>query len=54
MEGYSALIVMALLCAFCVRWAAVKLRLPAPTRSAVMVVFALVALTLFGKHLNGG
>jgi hypothetical protein len=52
MEGILALGVMALLCAFCVRWAAARLRLSSPTRMAVIVVFVLVALALYGQHLN--
>jgi hypothetical protein len=52
MEGLLALGVTALLCAFCVRWVAARLRLPAPTRTAVIVVFVLVALALYGQTLN--
>lgn len=51
-EGIIGLVVVSLLAAFCIRWAAVKLRLPMPTRSAVLIVFVLVALTMFGDHLR--
>jgi hypothetical protein len=53
MEGYIALVVTALLCAFCVRWVASRLRMSAPARSTVMIIFVLVVLALFGRHLNG-
>ncbi|RKS72286.1 hypothetical protein BZB76_5107 [Actinomadura pelletieri DSM 43383] len=53
MEGILALIVVSLLAAFCIRWAAVRLRLPMPTRVAVITVFVLVVLTMYGNHLRG-
>ncbi|HEY8482796.1 MAG TPA: hypothetical protein VIL71_23520 [Spirillospora sp.] len=52
-EGILGLVVVSLLAAFCVRWAAVRLRLPMPTRSSVIVVFVLVVLALWGRSLNG-
>lgn len=52
MEGILSLAVMALLCAFCVRWAAVRLRVPAPTRMAVVIVFVLVALAMWGQSMR--
>ncbi|WP_176611447.1 hypothetical protein [Actinomadura sp. WMMB 499] len=51
MEGIAALVVTALLVSFAIRWAAVKMRLPMPTRIAVITVFVLVALTLYGSQL---
>ncbi|MFC4056352.1 MULTISPECIES: hypothetical protein [Actinomadura] len=51
-EGMIGLVVVALLATFCVRWAAVRLRLPMPTRSAVLIVFVLVAMTMFGNHMR--
>ncbi|GAA4241563.1 hypothetical protein GCM10022254_70940 [Actinomadura meridiana] len=53
MEGILALVVVSLLAAFCIRWAAVRLRLPMPTRVAVITVFVLVVLTLYGDQLRG-
>ena len=53
MEGILALVVVSLLAMYCVRWAAVRMRLPAPTRMAVVIVFVLVVLTLYGEHLRG-
>ncbi|QXJ24129.1 hypothetical protein AGRA3207_005388 [Actinomadura graeca] len=53
MEGILSLVVISLLAAFCVRWAAVRLRVPAPTRVAVIIVFVLVVGALYGEHLNG-
>ncbi|MFD0691858.1 hypothetical protein [Actinomadura fibrosa] len=52
MEGILSLIVVSLLAAFCVRWAAIRLRIPAPTRVAVITVFVLVVGALYGQHLN--
>ncbi|GAA2306885.1 hypothetical protein GCM10010402_78160 [Actinomadura luteofluorescens] len=52
MEGILTLIVVSLLAAFCVRWAAVRLRLPMPGRAAVIIVFVIVVLALFGQHLR--
>lgn len=52
MEGILGLVVVSLLAAFCVRWAAVRLRLPMPTRLSVIIVFVLVVLTLYGQHLS--
>ncbi|WUH97950.1 hypothetical protein OHR68_31240 [Spirillospora sp. NBC_00431] len=52
MEGILALVVVSLLAMYCVRWAAVRLRLPMPTRMAVLTVFVLVVLTLYGDQLR--
>ncbi|MGI5204427.1 hypothetical protein ACQEU6_22945 [Spirillospora sp. CA-108201] len=52
MEGILALIVVALLAAFCVRWAAGRLRLSVPARAAVIIVFVIVVLALYGEHLR--
>ncbi|MBD2896092.1 hypothetical protein amrb99_50340 [Actinomadura sp. RB99] len=52
-EGLLSLAVVALLAAFCVRWVAVKLRMPMPTRAAVIIVFVLVVGALYGEHLRG-
>ncbi|MEV5575640.1 hypothetical protein AB0L06_36855 [Spirillospora sp. NPDC052269] len=52
MQALLALIVTGLLVAFCVRWVAARLKLGSPTRMAVIVVFALVALALFGHQLG--
>ncbi|MFC6882790.1 MULTISPECIES: hypothetical protein [Actinomadura] len=52
MEGILALCVMALLAAFCIRWAAVRMRMQAPTRAAVIIVFVLVVLALWGQSMR--
>ncbi|GGU07982.1 MULTISPECIES: hypothetical protein [Actinomadura] len=52
MEGILALIVVSLLAAFCVRWAAVRLRLSMPARAAVITVFVIVVLAMYGEHLR--
>ncbi|MFI6518556.1 hypothetical protein ACIBF1_23575 [Spirillospora sp. NPDC050679] len=52
MEGIILLAVVALLAAFCVRWAASRMRLAAPTRMAVIIVFVLVVLALWGQSLK--
>ncbi|MFI0409884.1 MULTISPECIES: hypothetical protein [Actinomadura] len=52
MEGILALVVVSLLATFCVRWVAVRLRLPMPTRVAVLTVFVLVVLTMYGNYLR--
>lgn len=52
MDGIVTLVLLALLAAFCIRWIAVRLRFPAPTTSAVAVVFVLVVLALWGQSLN--
>ncbi|WP_165975591.1 hypothetical protein [Actinomadura rubrisoli] len=53
MEGILSLVVMSLLATFCVRWAAVRLRVNVPTKVAVIIVFVLVAGALYGQHVNG-
>jgi hypothetical protein len=52
MSGIVTLVLLALLCAFIVRRVAVRLRLPAPTTSAIVVVFVLVVAALYGQSLN--
>jgi predicted PurR-regulated permease PerM len=52
MDGILSLAVVAVLCAFVVRWAATRLRLPVPGRVAVITVFVLVVLALWGQTLN--
>lgn len=52
MDGIVTLVLLALLAAFCLRWAAARLRMPAPTTSAVVIVFALVVLALWGQSLK--
>jgi predicted PurR-regulated permease PerM len=52
MEGILALIVVALLGSFCVRWAASRMRLPIPARASVLIVFVLVVLALWGQSLE--
>ncbi|GLZ14467.1 hypothetical protein Acsp04_47020 [Actinomadura sp. NBRC 104425] len=52
MEGILALTVTALLCAYCVRWVAGKLRLTVPTRMAVIIVFVIAVLALYGQTLR--
>ncbi|WP_165495376.1 hypothetical protein [Actinomadura roseirufa] len=52
MEGILSLGVIALLATFCVRWAAIRLRVPAPTRFAVISVFVLTVGALYGQHVN--
>jgi hypothetical protein len=49
MSGIVELVLLALLCAFVVRWVATKTRLPAPTVSAVVIVFVLTVLALWGQ-----
>ncbi|MFC4910788.1 hypothetical protein [Actinomadura gamaensis] len=53
MQALLTLLVMGLLAAFCVRWVAVRLRVNAPTRTAVITVFVLVVLALFGRQFGG-
>ncbi|MBW8485748.1 hypothetical protein [Actinomadura parmotrematis] len=53
MEGIIALVVVALLAAFCIRWAMIRMHLNPPARNAILVVFVLVVLALWGQHLNG-
>ncbi|WP_018656043.1 hypothetical protein [Actinomadura flavalba] len=53
MEGLLSLAVVAVLAAFAVRWAAGKLRLPVPGKSAVIIIFVLVALAMWGQDING-
>jgi predicted PurR-regulated permease PerM len=52
MEGILSLVVVALLGAFVVRWVATRLRLPVPGRAAVIIVFVLVVLALWGQSLD--
>ncbi|ROO91290.1 hypothetical protein EDD29_9043 [Actinocorallia herbida] len=52
MDGIVTLVLLAILATFCIRWAAVKLRLPAPMASSVAIVFVLVVLGLWGETLK--
>ncbi len=52
MDGIVMLVLLALLAAFCIRWLAVRMRLPAPTTSAVIVVFVIVVLALWGQAMG--
>ncbi|GAB2814696.1 hypothetical protein GCM10022221_10720 [Actinocorallia aurea] len=52
MDGIVMLALLAILAAFCVRWLALRLRLPAPLASSVAIVFVLVVLALWGETLN--
>ncbi|GLZ05936.1 hypothetical protein Acsp03_34020 [Actinomadura sp. NBRC 104412] len=52
MEGILSLAVVAVLGAFVVRWTASRLRLPVPGRAAVITVFVLVVLALWGQSLD--
>ena len=49
MTGIITLVLLALLCAFVLRWLARRLRVRMPTYFAVFVVFALVVLALWGQ-----
>jgi uncharacterized membrane protein (DUF4010 family) len=49
MTGVITLMVLALLCAFCIRWVSQRTRMPVPTRAAVVIVFVLVVLALYGQ-----
>ncbi|MCW2902494.1 MAG: hypothetical protein JWO67_4759 [Streptosporangiaceae bacterium] len=52
MTGIITLIVLALLCAYCLRWASQRMRLPVPAYMAVIIVFVLVVLALYGQTLR--
>jgi hypothetical protein len=52
MDGIVTLVLLAILAAFCIRWVAVRLRLPAPLASTVMVIFVIVVLALWGQSLR--
>ncbi|MFC5748672.1 hypothetical protein [Actinomadura rugatobispora] len=52
MEGILALIVVALLGSFCVRWAAGRMRLPIPARASVLIVLVLTILLFWGNSMN--
>ena len=49
MSGIVELVLLALLTAFVIRWVAIKTRIPAPTVSAVVIVFVLTVLALWGQ-----
>jgi uncharacterized membrane protein (DUF4010 family) len=51
-SGIITLVVLALLCAFCLRWVSRRVRLPMPTYVAVFIVFVLVVLALYGRTLD--
>lgn len=50
MSGIITLVLLALLCAYVLRWLGRRLRLGVPTYFAVFVVFALVVLALWGQN----
>jgi uncharacterized membrane protein (DUF4010 family) len=52
MTGLITLMVLALLCAFGIRWVSQRTRMPVPTRMAVVIVFVLVVLALYGQTLG--
>lgn len=53
MAGIVVLVLLALLCAYGLRWISGRARLPtAPTFTAVIVVFVLVVLALYGQSLK--
>jgi hypothetical protein len=52
MSGITTLALLSILCIFCVRWLARRLRLPTPAANAVAVVFVLVVLALWGRQLR--
>jgi hypothetical protein len=49
MSGIVELVLLALLAAFVIRWVALRFRIPAPTVSAVVIVFVLTVLALWGQ-----
>lgn len=52
MQSLLTLVVTGLLVAFAVRWAARKMKVNVPGRMAVIIVFGIVALALFGHQLG--
>jgi hypothetical protein len=52
MSGIITLAVLAILCVFCIRWVTGRLRVPTPAANAIVVVFVLVVLALWGQHLR--
>jgi hypothetical protein len=52
MSGIITLAVLAILCVFCIRWVTKRLRLPTPAGNAIIVVFVLVVLAMWGRHLR--
>lgn len=51
MSGITILVLLAFLCAIGLRKASGRLGVSAPSYSAVFIVFALVALALYGQSL---
>ena len=49
MSGIVELVLLALLAAFVIRWVSIRIRMPAPTTSAVVIVFVLTVLALWGQ-----
>jgi hypothetical protein len=47
-----ALLVVAILCAYCIRWVSVRLRIPVPAYLTVIFVFVLVVAALYGRTLD--
>ncbi|MBC6460112.1 hypothetical protein [Actinomadura sp. HBU206391] len=50
--GLISLIVIAILCAYCIRWVSLRMRLPVPAYLTVILVFVLVVAALYGRTLN--
>jgi fructose-specific phosphotransferase system IIC component len=51
-SGLITLIVLAILCAYCIRWVSQRMRLPAPAYLTVILVFVLVVAALYGRTLG--
>ncbi|WP_344823792.1 hypothetical protein [Actinocorallia longicatena] len=52
MDGIVMLVLLAILCAFVVQKVTGWLRLSTPARGAIMIVFVLVVLALWGQSLK--
>lgn len=52
MSGIVVLLLLALLCAYGLRWISGRMRLPAPAFAAIIIVFILVVAALYGQSLN--
>lgn len=52
MSGITLLVLLAVLTAIMLRWTAGRLRLPAPTFTAIIIVFVLVVLALWGQSVE--
>jgi membrane-anchored protein YejM (alkaline phosphatase superfamily) len=51
-SGFTRLAVLTVLCVVFIRWVTKRLRLPTPASYGIAVVFVLVVLTLYGRHLH--